>query len=229
LAQVLAGADAGDAATRPRTVAALLDVCLQPPPVPPRLGWFPTPFLDRLAPDARDALDALRARLGSHLVAFGLPADVDAVVADHRIVMEAEIAGSFDAEYERGREHLSASLRGQIERGRQTTAVAHRHALARLSSYADALDAALAAVDAVLTPAALGTAPAGLASTGDPLMCTPWTAAGAPAIALPLLQGANGLPIGVQLVAARDDDARLLRTARWLMDMLRPGGVGTAG
>jgi Asp-tRNA(Asn)/Glu-tRNA(Gln) amidotransferase A subunit family amidase len=229
LAQVLAGADAGDAATRPRAVAPLLDACLQPVPVPPRLGWFATPFWDRLAPDARDAFDTLRDRLAAHLVAFDLPAEVDAVVADHRLVMEAEIAGSFDAEYERGREHLSASLRGQIERGRQTSAVAHRHALARLSSYADALDAALARVDAVLTPAALGTAPAGLASTGDPLLCTLWTAAGAPAITLPLLHGANGLPIGVQLVAARDDDARLLRTARWLMDTLRPGGIGPAG
>jgi len=28
--------------------------------------------------------------------------------------------------------------------------------------------------------------------------------------------GSNGLPLGVQLVAQRGDDARLLRTARWL-------------
>jgi Asp-tRNA(Asn)/Glu-tRNA(Gln) amidotransferase A subunit family amidase len=33
---------------------------------------------------------------------------------------------------------------------------------------------------------------------------------------LPLLHGAGGLPIGVQLVGRRDDDARLLRTAQWL-------------
>jgi Asp-tRNA(Asn)/Glu-tRNA(Gln) amidotransferase A subunit family amidase len=37
-----------------------------------------------------------------------------------------------------------------------------------------------------------------------------------PAISLPLLQSANGLPIGVQLVGPRHRDARLLRTARWL-------------
>jgi Asp-tRNA(Asn)/Glu-tRNA(Gln) amidotransferase A subunit family amidase len=229
LVQVLAGADAGDGATRPRATPPLLEVCRQPPPAPPRLGWFPSPFWQRLAPDARAAFERLRERLAEHLVAFELPADAHAVVADHRLVMEAEIAGSFDAEYERGREHLSASLRGQIERGRGTSAVAHRHALARLTAYADALDAALARVDAVLTPAALGTAPAGLESTGDPLMCTLWTAAGTPAVTLPLLAGADGLPIGVQLVAARDDDARLLRTARWLMDSLRPAGVAAVG
>ena len=39
---------------------------------------------------------------------------------------------------------------------------------------------------------------------------------GQPAISLPLLQSANGLPIGVQLVGPRHGDARLLRTARWL-------------
>jgi Asp-tRNA(Asn)/Glu-tRNA(Gln) amidotransferase A subunit family amidase len=41
---------------------------------------------------------------------------------------------------------------------------------------------------------------------------------GLPAVTLPLLQGANGLPLGVQLVGPRHADARLLRTARWLVD-----------
>jgi aspartyl-tRNA(Asn)/glutamyl-tRNA(Gln) amidotransferase subunit A len=39
---------------------------------------------------------------------------------------------------------------------------------------------------------------------------------GLPAINVPLLQAANGMPIGVQLVGRRNFDARLLRTARWL-------------
>jgi Asp-tRNA(Asn)/Glu-tRNA(Gln) amidotransferase A subunit family amidase len=47
-----------------------------------------------------------------------------------------------------------------------------------------------------------------------------WTLAGVPAVTLPLLEGANGLPIGVQLVGRRGEDARLLRTARWLVGRL---------
>jgi Asp-tRNA(Asn)/Glu-tRNA(Gln) amidotransferase A subunit family amidase len=43
-----------------------------------------------------------------------------------------------------------------------------------------------------------------------------WTLCGMPAISLPLLQSANGLPIAVQLVGPRYGDARLLRTAQWL-------------
>jgi Asp-tRNA(Asn)/Glu-tRNA(Gln) amidotransferase A subunit family amidase len=70
--------------------------------------------------------------------------------------------------------------------------------------------------DALLTPAAAGTAPEGLDSTGDPAFCTIWTLCGMPALNLPLMRGENGLPIGVQLVGPRDGDARLLRTARWL-------------
>ncbi|MFQ5924052.1 MAG: amidase family protein, partial [Anaerolineales bacterium] len=70
--------------------------------------------------------------------------------------------------------------------------------------------------DAILTPAATGEAPLGLGSTGSPIFCTIWTLCGVPAVTLPLMQGAHGMPMGAQLVAAKGDDARLLRTARWL-------------
>ncbi len=74
--------------------------------------------------------------------------------------------------------------------------------------------------DAILTPAASGEAPVGLDTTGSPAFCTAWTLIGAPAITLPLLSGPNGLPVGVQLVGRKGDDARLLRTARWLSDLV---------
>jgi aspartyl-tRNA(Asn)/glutamyl-tRNA(Gln) amidotransferase subunit A len=43
-----------------------------------------------------------------------------------------------------------------------------------------------------------------------------------PALTLPLLNAANGMPIGVQLVGPRHGDARLLRTARWLAHRVAP-------
>ncbi|MFT5741669.1 MAG: Asp-tRNA(Asn)/Glu-tRNA(Gln) amidotransferase A subunit family amidase, partial [Gammaproteobacteria bacterium] len=43
---------------------------------------------------------------------------------------------------------------------------------------------------------------------------------GTPAINLPLLENMDGLPIGVQLVGEKDDDARLFRSSRWLLDLL---------
>jgi len=53
------------------------------------------------------------------------------------------------------------------------------------------------------------------------VFCTLWTLCGMPSLGLPLLTGANGLPLGVQLVGRRGDDARLLRTARWLTSHVR--------
>jgi Asp-tRNA(Asn)/Glu-tRNA(Gln) amidotransferase A subunit family amidase len=41
-------------------------------------------------------------------------------------------------------------------------------------------------------------------------------------LSLPLLAGESGLPIGVQLVGGPSRDARLLRTATALIQMLAP-------
>lgn len=82
------------------------------------------------------------------------------------------------------------------------------------------LDEIFERYDALLTPAAPGAAPSGLESTGNPAFCTLWTLCGTPAISLPLLQGEDGLPLGVQLIGPRGGDARLMRTAAWLMDFM---------
>jgi Asp-tRNA(Asn)/Glu-tRNA(Gln) amidotransferase A subunit family amidase len=116
-----------------------------------------------------------------------------------------------------GRERLSDSLRSTIEQGREVRALDYLQAL----ECRPQLDASFTELfeqryDAILTPAATGTAPVGLASTGDPAFCALWTLVGLPALSVPVMRGANGLPLGVQLVGARHADARLLRTARWL-------------
>ena len=216
LTQCLAGHDPQDSATRPRATPPLVAAARGELPSPPAIAFVRTPMWEQMAPDAQQAFLQLAQFLGSRLVELELPQASDGFLELHRLIMEADLAGSFELEYERGRDRLSASLRGQIERGRQVTAVDYRRALDRREAIRAALDAMYDRFDAILTPAALGTAPSGLDATGDPVMCTLWTFTGQPAISLPLLHGANGLPIGVQLVGRHDDDARLLRTAQWL-------------
>lgn len=224
LAQYLCGHDRDDPATRPRAEPPLLAMARSAPAAPPTFGFVRTPFWDRMAPDAQSAFLELTRGLGGRIADCVLPEGAGDVIGLHGLIMEAEIAGSFENEYERGRDQLSASLRGQIERGRAVTAVQYRRALERREVISEAFDAMLGSFDVILTPAALGTAPQGFESTGDPVMCTLWTFTGQPAISLPLLHGANGLPIGVQLVGRRDDDARLLRTARWLSHAMVTAG-----
>jgi aspartyl-tRNA(Asn)/glutamyl-tRNA(Gln) amidotransferase subunit A len=57
-------------------------------------------------------------------------------------------------------------------------------------------------------------------ATGNPVFNTLWSLTGLPAVTLPLLSGEGGMPLGVQLVGAAGDDARLLRTANWLVNAL---------
>ena len=217
LAQVLAGYDEADKATVPRAMPPLLRTALEEPPLPPTLAWVQTPFWDRVAPDAQAAFQELVEVLTGRIAAFELPDSAADAVQWHRTIMEADIAGSFEGEYEHGAEKLSGSLRDQIERGRKVSAVDYRKAVARIELINAGFENVFEHFSALLTPATLGTAPEGLDSTGDPIMCTLWTFAGMPAITLPLLRGANGMPLGVQLVGQRGDDARLLRTAHWLM------------
>ena len=68
----------------------------------------------------------------------------------------------------------------------------------------------------VLSPSTTGVAPKGLKSTGSPEFCTTWTYMGLPSISLPLLTGANNLPLGVQLIGDKLDDLRFLGVANWL-------------
>jgi len=80
------------------------------------------------------------------------------------------------------------------------------------------------ATPVILVPAATGPAPLGLASTGDARMNRPWTTLGTPAISVPM-PVANGLPLGLQLTADHGQDARLLRAAVRLHQMLETTGA----
>jgi Asp-tRNA(Asn)/Glu-tRNA(Gln) amidotransferase A subunit family amidase len=138
--------------------------------------------------------------------------------------MEVEMAHNLHRDNEKFGGQLSAKLRQLIERGRDHRGIDYLAAAAGAAPLNATLDEMFNEYDAILTPAAPGEAPLGLESTGNPIFCTIWTYLGTPSITLPLLQGENGLPIGVQLVGRRGNDARLLRTARWLADTIERGG-----
>lgn len=187
--------------------------------VPPRLAYVRTPRWEDATDDTRVAYARLIKVLGDSVTEVAMPATAAPAWDWHRTVMETEIAENFDAEWQNGKDRLSASLRGQIERGRVTAVADYQHALAQIPLVDALFDDLYSKYDAILTPSVAGTAPRGLGSTGDPAFCTLWTFCGMPAINVPLLHGANGLPLGVQLVGPRMGDARLLRAARWLAQL----------
>jgi len=212
----LVGGDPADPDTRARARIPFREIAAAEPPLPPLLAWVEPPGWERAQPQMHEAFDELVGALGDRVVAIPLGESAGRALAIHRTILDAELAFNLAAEYERGADAMSASLREQIERGRRVTAFEHQIAVSRIAAINDGFDEIFERCDAIVTAAAPGVAPAGLESTGDPSYCTLWSLAGMPALSMPLMTGEAGLPIGVQLVGRRHADARLLRTARWL-------------
>jgi Asp-tRNA(Asn)/Glu-tRNA(Gln) amidotransferase A subunit family amidase len=213
--------DERDPDSRPRARVPYLAASAEEPPLPPVFAFVKTPRWDRVDADAQAAFAELAGRLGAQMEEVDVTALGEAWDWQ-RTIMEVEMADSFRREWEKGQAQLSPRLRGRIERGLETRASDYLAALARVAELtAGFTEMFEQRYDAILTTPATGTAPVGLESTGDPMFCAIWTMCGMPAVTLPLMQGANGLPLGVQLVGPRHGDARLLRTARWLVDTVR--------
>ena len=221
LLEELAAYDERDPDSRPRARVPYRAVAAEEPPLTPMFAFVKTSLWDRVDADAREAFGELVEHLGDRVEEVELVTPADEVLEWQRAIGGAEIAINLRREWDKGRDKLSAALRARIEHGREVRALDYLEALGRVPE----LNASLTELfeqryDAILTPAAFGTAPKGLESTGDPAFCALWTLCGMPALNVPLMQGANGLPLGVQLVGARHRDARLLRTARWLVSHL---------
>ena len=221
LAEQLVGHDERDPDTRPRARVPFVRTAAEAPPLTPQLAFVKTPVWDRATAETRDAFAELVEALGAQCEEIDLPESLRQAWDWQRTIMDAEMASNLDMEWEKGRERLSEPLRALLARGREVRAIDYQKAVARLPALHDGFEELFARFDAVLTPSAPGTAPEGLQATGDPSFCTLWTLCGMPALNVPLMRGENGLPLGAQLVGARHDDARLLRTAHWLVSQVQ--------
>jgi Asp-tRNA(Asn)/Glu-tRNA(Gln) amidotransferase A subunit family amidase len=218
VAEALAGRDEGDPDSFAGARQLLAATAASEPPLPPRLGLLRTPVWEEAEPATRAGFAELVEALGEHVQEAELGPGFADIVGLHRTIMDVEMAHNLRREYEQAGDGLSEPLRTLIERGRAVPAIDYLRAVDGIRPFNASLDQLFETwFDAVLAPAAPGEAPQGLHRTGNPIFSTIWTYLGTPAISLPLLTGDKGLPIGVQLIGRRGDDARLLRTARWLV------------
>ncbi len=220
VAEQLIGFDENDPDTRPTARIPFAQVMAGEPPLAPRFALVKTPIWDQADAATHEAFAELAQALGAQCDEYTLPDSVASAWDWHRCIMEAEMATNLQLEWTRGREQLSPSLQAQLERGRSISALDYQQALARIPRLIEGFGDLFANFDAIITPATRGTAPP-LATTGDPAFGTLWTLCGMPALSMPLMTGADGLPLGVQLVGQRGMDARLLRSARWLQSQLQ--------
>jgi Asp-tRNA(Asn)/Glu-tRNA(Gln) amidotransferase A subunit family amidase len=223
LAELLVGFDQEDPDTRPAARPPFVSVAASKPPLPPRFAFVKTPAWKQAEPATREAFAELADTLGEQAAEVQIGESFERAYDHHKTVMDVEMAHNLHRDYEQGREQLSAVLRQLIERGRSARAIDYTAAVAAIEPLNEGLEDLFNEYDAILTPSAPGEAPRGLDTTGSPIFCTLWTYLGTPAITLPLLQSESGMPMGVQLVGRRGNDARLLRTAQWLAKTIAKG------
>jgi Asp-tRNA(Asn)/Glu-tRNA(Gln) amidotransferase A subunit family amidase len=212
----MSGDDGHDPGSRGQPPRPLHAACLQAPTAPPRFAFVRTPWWDQVDPPARAALEAFVALMDGVVELRELPATVEPVVAWHAAINESELALALQPEFRHHAARLSPALRQRVEAGMKRPVLDYLAAQAQIAPTARTFDPWFERYDAILSPAALGAAPRGLASTGNPLMQTLWTYAGMPAVSLPLLTLDGGLPLGVQAVGPLHHDGRLLQSCRWL-------------
>jgi Asp-tRNA(Asn)/Glu-tRNA(Gln) amidotransferase A subunit family amidase len=190
---------------------------------PPRIGLARTAAWESADADCRAVVEdaAARARsAGATVIDIALPPPVEQLVVDQPVVQAYEAARSLAYERTWCADDLSETLRQILDWG---TAIPTAQYLQVRTHTTQARGWALALfddIDVLITPAVIGEAPEGLASTGDPRFARLWTLLGLPAVSVPGLLGRTGLPIGVQLVARSGADGLLVAWAEWLGRLL---------
>ncbi|WP_457107231.1 amidase [Methylobacterium sp. P5_C11] len=188
----------------------------------PRIALVRQDFAEAPEPDAESALVRARQaaeRAGARVHDLALPPELAQAWERHRIIQNYEgrlaLAWEYDTQADalppRVREHLDAGAAyGPAE---YDDARRHGHRARRV------LKDLFADYDAILTFSAPGSAPATLASTGDPRFNQLWTLMGVPCVNVPV--PGQRLPVGVQVIGRFGDDGRALAVARMIEDALR--------
>ena len=194
-----------------------------PPERKPRLGVAVGPYLSHVSKEGmihfRSVCDRL-ADAGYEILPIPVMEDFEEVVARHYRVVAAEAARAHRQWFARYEDRYDPRMAELIRRGQEITDAELARDRAGCDRLGDELTRPMDRhrFDLWISPAAVGAAPRGLDSTGDPVMNVPWTQAGKPVICLPAGRNADGLPMGLQVAAVMGDDDDLIF---WAAEMER--------
>ena len=182
-----------------------------------RIGVVRDFFYENATPDARSLNETLAGKLaasGFQVEEVRLPPTFDLAQPTLRTILRAEVASIHEQLFAAHPESYGEKIRVMIETGMVLEAADYIRARRVRRRYQRDMAGLFEKFDVLLTPAARGTAPEGIGSTGDPVMNGPWTLADFPTMTVPHALGSNGLPIGAQLSAAPLQEGLLLEAAK---------------
>ena len=209
----------------PHSIGAPRPSCFQgacsEPPMDPNFAILTLPYSKLQSRACTEGFRELADALEGQVEVLEAPPMFEELIRAQRIIHMTEAYRAFDRLGFIGSPHLSSVLAKMLGEGKNIAQNEYEEALEIRASAESFFQSFFEDFDAILSPSASGEAPLlSEGHTGDPIFCTVWTLAGLPTLNLPIMQGENGLPIGLQMVGRLRDDARLLRTAGWFMTTL---------
>ena len=141
--------------------------------------------------------------------------DFDKIYERHNLIVAAEAARVHADWFDEHSEKYHPKTAELIQRGQKVTDGQLSKAVAGCAALREKVTHLMDknGLDLWLSPPAPGAAPAGLESTGDPVMNLPWTHAGLPTLTLPAGKNKAGLPLGLQLAGRWFGDEAMLSFA----------------
>ena len=107
---------------------------------------------------------------------------------------------------------LSTSAVDRLEKAQKMTQEQYQGLIIQREAIRATYETLTSEADLCMTLSAPGSAPVGLASTGDPIFTVPTSLLGVPSLTLPVLED-EGLPLGLQLIGYVQQDANLFAAA----------------
>jgi Asp-tRNA(Asn)/Glu-tRNA(Gln) amidotransferase A subunit family amidase len=187
--------------------------------VRPRIGFCRTPYWKRADEPTRAALESavpVLAKAGARVEDVELAGEFGTLDEVQIRMSSFEFYRALTHERTRFPELISKSLTARIRGGSQVSRAQYEETHTIAARCRAKLDDIYRNYDVLISPSAVGEAPRGLESTGDPLFGLTWSLMHGPAITLPVFTGPNGLPIGLQVTGPRGSDARTLIAAEWI-------------
>ena len=181
----------------------------------PKFIFYKTNHWKMIEKKSRDAFEYF-IKSFKNIEVFDTPSYFKDIHKYHQVIHETDLANNFSIYYKKFKSKLSKYMQDAISRGNKYTAKEYAEAIDfRKQSY-ESYKEVFEDYHGVLMPSSPGVAPKGLKSTGTAEFNKVWSYLGTPCISLPLLEGENKLPLGVQLIGDKYDDHRFLGVARWL-------------
>ncbi|MGH8621029.1 MAG: amidase, partial [Burkholderiales bacterium] len=189
------------------------------PGMKPRIGFCRTPYWSKADRPTQDALEQAvprLARAGARISEVALDGEFARLVEVQSSISSYEMFRALAYERTRFPELISETLMGRLLGGGRVTRAQYEEAQSVAQRCRERLEDIFRDCDALLSPSAIGEAPEGLESTGDPVFGASWTVLHCPAVSVPVFRGPHGLPIGAQVTGPLGKDGQTLLCAEWI-------------